>query len=59
MAWSQDLPHLCLTVKGYPKVRNYWPKSSQHINCIYMINFISALDIVTKSQFDSLISLLC
>lgn len=57
IVYSQDLPHLCLTVKGDLKITDYCPKTSQHVNCTHAISFISALDIVIKSQIDSLISL--
>jgi len=59
MAWSQDFPHLFLVFNGVFKDIIYRLKSSQYVNCAHVINFISALDAVTKSQLDSLISLFC
>lgn len=55
--YSQDVPHLCLTVKRDLKITDYCPKTSQHVNWTHVISFTSALDIVIKSQIDSLISL--
>lgn len=59
MTQSQDLPHLFLMFRGDSKVLISWSSSSHHVNCAHVINFIRALDVATKSQLASLITLFC